>query len=123
MRKILVLFGIIAFLEMNAMAYLNEGETSDMSVLEKQGFSRSTMEIVDWAKYRNSGTGGKYVRYYQPKKGRFLGRPYQQIKEYVDPFQDHGRFGDGQIEFSNTWTGDKTFYSSDRKATKKVEQL
>ena len=117
MKKVLVLLGIMTFAHMSTMAYMYEGETSSMETLGAQGFSRSTMEITDWANYRNGGPHTKYVRYYQPKKGNFLSRSYQKIKEYVDPLQDNGNFGDNGIEFSNTWMGDDTFYSSDRKAT------
>ena len=123
MKKILVLFGIIAFAQAGVMAYMYENETASVPTLQAQGFSQSTAEVADWAKYRNGGIHTKYVRYYQPKSGNILGRSYQKLKEYFDPVQDNGTFGDSQIEFSNTWSGDNTFYSSDRETNRQVERL
>ena len=122
MKKIAVLLGIMAFSQISTMAYLNEGETSAIKTLEAQGYSRSTLEVVDWANYRNGGIHTKYVRYYQPKKN-ILGRLYQNTKVYLDPVQDNGEFGDTHIEFTNTWLGNDTFYSSDKRANKQVESL
>ncbi len=122
MKKILVLLGILALSPIASLASLNENETSSMEVLGAQGFSRSTLEAVDWANYRNGKSNHKYVRYFQPKQHKF-GRLYQRMKVYTDPIQDDGTFGDRQIEFSNTWMGDKTFYSSDKNANKQIENL
>lgn len=128
MKKTLVLFGIIGLLPMSAMAYIYENQSSSMNFVGLQGFSQSTMQAVDWVKYRNQGVNGTYVRYFQPKKGsnwfaRSFGRAYQNAKEYIDPIQDSGMFGDGHIEFSNTWMGNDTFYSSDYKINKQSENL
>ena len=123
MKKILVLFGIIAIAPLSVSAYINEGESTSMKTLQTQGFSPSTIQAVDWTKYRNQGSNGRYVRYYQQKQNGFLGRAYHRLKTYVDPYQDDGKFGDTHIQFSNTWMGDDTFYSDDYSRNRQVENL
>jgi len=118
MKRILVLCGVFTFLQMSSMAYIYENETASLEELRHQGFSKAGLEMVDWTKARNSSINNQYARYYQPKRNIF-GRPYQKIKRYFDPIQDSGKFGDNKIEFSNTWIGDETFYSSDLKPRKK----
>ena len=122
MKKILLSLGVIALAAGSSFAYIIEGTTSDISTLDKQGFSRSTLEAVDWVSYRNGGADDKYVRRFVRKRN-FFGRIYQGIKVYTDPVQDDGRFGDHHIEFSNTWFGNDVFYSSDLRKNKQLENL
>ena len=123
MRKILLALGILSITAMNANAYLYESETSSIDTLRAQGFSRSMLEATDWANAKNGGKHTKYVRHFQPKSTSKAGRAYQYLKTYVDPIQDDGKFGDHQIQFTNTWSGDTTHYSSDLELNKQVENL
>ena len=123
MKKILLALGIISVLQLCASAYLYENETSAVSTLEAQGYSKSALEAVDWVNSRNGGKHSKYVRHYNQKKNGILGRAYQALKLYVDPAQDDGRFGDHEIEYSNTWLGNSTHYSSDMSENRQVENL
>ena len=123
MKKLFLFLAIITFSTINANAYVMENETSDIDVLQKQGFSRSTLELVDWARYRNASDNPTYTRSFVPKRSNFIGRSYQALKEYVDPCQDDGRFAEHNINFSNTWTGDDTHYSSDLMENRQTDNL
>ena len=102
MKKLLVLFGVMALLPMASFAYYYENETADI----------------------NKGQNGTYTRRYQQKspKGK-LGNAYTYLKRYVDPFQDDGKFGEHQINFTNTWMDDTTHYSSALEEKSTVENL
>lgn len=122
MKKLLVLCGILALGTGVSFAYMDESETSDINALKSQGFSESMLRTVDLVNKNNSGLNGTYTRHYTPKyskKGHF----YNNVKLYFDPIQDDGRFGEHQINFTNTWMGDETEYSSQLKNTETVENL
>lgn len=123
MRKILVLFGALTFVSLSAGAFLDEDKTANIDTLKIQGFSNSTLQIVDWARYRNQDANLKYVKYYKEKNNGKLGRIYQAIKIYTDPIQDDGKFGDHHIEFSNTWRGDEPSYASELVPSYQVDNL
>ena len=125
MKKLLILFGIITFLPSLSYAYFEEGKTSDIDVLKKQGYSESTLKLVDWTNYTNKGQESKYVRHYQPKKREGWGKGYNLLKTYVDPIQDDARFGEHQINFSNLWYGDRETpaYSENTEEKSNVENL
>ena len=122
MKKIMVLFGAIALLQGVSPAYILESDSSNVELMKAQGFSRSTLQAVDWVNARNqAGSGGtKYVRRFTPKEHNVFGKAYFTAKEYIDPIQDDGIFGDRQIEFSNTWLGDETRYSSNTDYSEKL---
>jgi len=113
--KKLLLTGILMSMPFYAMAYIDEGKTADIDYMRAQGYSESTLQIVDMQNERHLGQNNHYVRHFQPKKHRGLGKAYEELKTYWDPSQDDGRFGRHEIEYSNTWQGDKTFYSSEIK--------
>ncbi len=124
MKKLLVLFGVMALLPMASFAYYYENETADIDVLKAQGYSDSALMIVDLTNDINKGQNGTYTRRYQQKspKGK-LGNAYTYLKRYVDPFQDDGKFGEHQINFTNTWMDDTTHYSSALEEKSSVENL
>ena len=70
---------------------------------------------VPW-KSKNQGPTGRYKKHFYTKKNS----PYTSLKLYVDPIQDDGNFGQHQVNFTNTWTGDETHYST---RAKEVENL
>ena len=124
MKKILVLLGVAAISQASTLAYMYENETSSMRVMGAQGYSTATMQVVDLINYRNRGANGKYVRHFQKRQhGRGLGKAYQELKEYVDPAQDDGLFGEHSIQFTNTWKGNDTHYSSEQEMNEQVENL
>ncbi|MBR1617235.1 hypothetical protein IJ670_03705 [bacterium] len=116
MKKLLLLCGIIALSCTASLAYYNEGELTDIDTLRRDGYSESMLQSVDFAKYHQSGHGTTYVRHFKHKdeiKKSKIGRAYSALKQYFDPAQDDGYFGNRQIEFSNTWRGDAVHYSSE----------
>lgn len=116
MKKILTLLGIITLGAGVSYAAISENKTSDIDILRSQGYSESALRIVDTVKAHNQGPTGKYKRYFFKKKDT----PYTTLKNYVDPIQDDGDFGSHQINYTNTWKGDETYYST---KYKKVEDL
>ncbi len=124
MKKLLVLLGVMAFIPAVSFAYYNENETSDIDVLRAQGYSDSALMMVDLANDINKGQNGTYTRRFQPKtpKGK-LGNAYTHLKRYVDPFQDDGKFGEHEINFTNTWMDGTTHYSSALEEKSSVENL
>ncbi len=123
MKKLLVLFGVLVFVPAFSYAYIEESETSDMSTLRDQGFSLSTLEVVDTVKYHNSDKNHRYQRKFNKKDHNFFGKSYQYIKNYVDPIQDDGLFAEHEINYSNTWSGDNARYSSERDSVNYVDNL
>lgn len=121
MKKLLVLFGAIAVIP--AYAYINESEISSPEILGRQGFSRSTLEVVDTVKYRSQGSGKRKQRYFTRREGRGLGKAYTYIKNYIDPIQDDGIFGEHSINYTNTWNGDDTRYSSGKESSANFDNL
>lgn len=103
MKKLIALMGILSLTTGLSFAYINESKTSDVEVLKSQGFSDSALKIVDLVNTQQAGLDGKYVKYYQPKKHKGLGKPYTRLKNYIDPVQDDGMFGEHQIHYSNSW--------------------
>lgn len=124
MKKLLVLLGVAILFPMSSYAYYYENETSDIDVLKAQGYSDSALMMVDLANDINKGQNGTYTRRFQPKtpKNKW-GNAYTHLKRYVDPIQDDGKFGEHQINFTNTWLGDKTNYSSVLEEKSAVENL
>lgn len=123
MKKLLVLLGIITITPCISYAFINESETSNIDVLRHQGYSESTLEVVDTAKYYNGGISKKNQRYFKTKEHRHLGKGYKYLKQYVDPAQDDGIFGEHQINFSNNWNGDVTKYTSEKVQSNQVDNL
>lgn len=99
-------------------AFYLENDTHEIDTLRAQGFSESTIQVVDTATTHNKGKNARNRTHYVYKGGdNPIGRSYSRIKWYFDPAQDDGRFGSHQINISNTW-GDGTpkyqqMYSSD----------
>lgn len=113
MKKLALLFGLVIATTGISLAYIEAGKSSDIETLHIQGFSTSALEAMDTIKYLNQGSDEKYVRRFAPKKHKKIGKGYQQLKSYFDPIQDDGQFAQHQINFSNTWQGQDTRYSSD----------
>lgn len=116
MKKILTLLGVMVLSAGASFAAIEENKTSDIEILRSQGYSESALRIVDTVKANNQGPTGKYKRYFIRKKDT----PYTVIKNYVDPIQDDGDFGVRQINYTNTWKGNETYYST---KVKRVEDL
>jgi len=108
MKKIITLLGIATLIVSVSFAAIDENETGNIDVLRSQGYSESTLRIMDTIKSLNQGPEGKYKRYFSKKKNT----PYSALKVYVDPIQDDGEFGVHQINFTNTWKGNETNYST-----------
>ena len=108
MKKILAFLGVIVVSTGVSFAVIHEDKTSDIDVLRQQGFSESALQVVDIAKFHNQA--GKYKKQFS-KKSQGV---YSTLKVYVDPIQDDGDFGEHQVNFSNTWKGNETNYSSSK---------
>lgn len=111
MKKILTLVGIAVFATGVSFASIDEDKTTDIDTLRGQGYSESTLQIVDVVRANNQGPNGTYQRRFSSKKIT----PYQALKIYVDPVQDDGAFAEHQVNFTNTWQGDETEYSMVKK--------
>ena len=121
MKKLSVLLGIIILSSGISYAAINEDRTSDIDLLRNQGFSESTLQVVDTAKFHDSN--GRSNRYFKKSKNKF-GRGYSAIKTYIDPVQDDGLFGEHQIHFSNSWDFGRNNYAVRRNNTsKEVDNL
>ncbi len=119
MKKITALLGFIALLSTVSFAEITTKQTADFDYLKTQGFSESTLHVVDTARAHTEGVDGYQKKYRDD--GRV--RPYKAIKLYFDPAQEDDKFGEHQIEFSNTWVGDNTFYTTtkeDRGSSKRA---
>ncbi len=123
MKKIIALFGFIALSTTISFAYVYDDATADIDVLKTQGYSTSALELVDKARSMQKGQGGTYERKFAQKGRTKKGNVYHQVKTYLDPAQDDGKFGEHKIEFSNTWQGDEVFYASPLKEKEVVENL
>ncbi len=125
MKKLIVLMGILSFSTSLSFAYLDEATTSNVEVLRAQGYSESALRIIDTTNSFASGKNGTYVRYFQPKQHKGLGKPYTVVKRYFDPIQDDDLFGEHQINFSNAWdvTGEEPSYSTQLRPKEHVENL
>ena len=101
-------------------ASIDSNDLTNLKVLEQQGYSIPAIHMVDAEKSKNSYDNDvKYERVYKKKKS-----VYQALKNYFDPIQDDGEFGEHKIEFSNTWNGDTPArYVSPLRPVKKVESL
>ncbi len=124
MKKLIVLCGLATLSTSLSFAYFESTKTSDIDILRAQGYSESTLQVVDWANATNKGQDSTYVRHFVKKqpKGK-LGKAYTNLKLYVDPSQDDGLFGEHQINFTNTWNGDNTKYSTRVMEKEKIEDL
>ena len=121
MKKLSVLLGVIILSTGVGFASMNDNETSDIDLLRTQGFSESTLEVIDMARNHDSNNG--YKRYYTSRGKNKLGRAYSSIKKYVDPIQDDGRFGEHQIQYSNSWDWGRNKYSSRYRKVQQTENL
>lgn len=123
MKKIFALFGFVALSASVSMAFVYDDQSAQVDVLKKQGYSQSTLEIVDKSLYMQRGQSGNYEKKFVQKGRTKKGNVYHQIKTYVDPMQDDGKFGEHKIEFSNTWQGDETYYTSPLREKNQIEDL
>ncbi len=124
MKKLLILLGILTFVGASSYAYYYEDETLDIKALEAQGYSDSLIKVTDKIHDFNTGINGKYKRVYKKHPKNFLGKSYTYLKDYVDPAQDDGMFGEHQINFSNSWNPERIRYATPEKQPKgEVENL
>jgi len=115
MKKILALFGVTILLGSASFAAIEENSTANIEILRSQGFSESALQVIDTVKFHNQEPG-KYKKHFARKKEG----PYSTLKLYVDPIQDDGEFGEHQVNFTNTWKGNETNYSTSKES---VENL
>ena len=108
MKKIMILLGIMTLAVNVSFADLEENNTSNINILRSQGYSESALRIIDTIKSKNQGPTGRYKKHFSDAKET----PYTALKLYVDPIQDDGHFAEHQINFTNTWNGDETEYST-----------
>lgn len=125
MKKIIALLGFMALTTSMSLAYLEEGTTSNLDVLKRQGYSESTLQVVDWTNATNKGEDSTYVRNYTPKERKGLGKAYYRLKTYFDPVQDDSHFAEHQINFSNVWRFDQEApeYSNTKVEKSGIENL
>lgn len=120
MKKILALSATMLFATGLTFASVNENETADINVLRGQGYSESTLRVVDTVNYHNKSLTKKQERHFDKSKKPSA---YTNVKLYFDPIQDDDNFGEHQINFTNTWNGDETHYTTRKVEQKPVENL
>ncbi len=121
MKKVLVLLGIFSMVQMASFASMTSSEVSSINSFKTQGYSENALKVLDTA--YGQVQGEKYVSNFVPKKHNKLGGAYTRLKTYFDPIQEDDKFGKHQIEFTNTWLGDETHYTSTTRTTGGVENL
>ena len=123
MKKLLLALGIVALATSCSFAEIDVDETTSTDNLRLQGYSESMARIVDTVKSKNASKGESYVKNFsQPQRTKF-GNIYHNIKMYFDPSQDDGKFGEHEIDFSNSWQGDNVHYSSPLVEKTNIENL
>jgi len=124
MKKLLILTALCAItFNGTAQAYLRENSTASTETLERQGYSRATLELTDMHVSKTAGEAGKQRRFVNKKSGNIFGRAYERIKLYTDPGQDDGLFGEHEINFTNNWTGQTNTYTTRKKTQRRVDNL
>ena len=107
MKKLALTLCIAIAATSASYAYYLENDTHEIDTLRAQGFSESTIQAVDISTRHNKGKNHRNKYRYTKKDSNPIGNAYTKIREYFDPVQDDGLFGEHQIIFSNTW-GDAT---------------
>ena len=118
MKKIMALLGISTFMFASSLAYVEENKTADIDLLRSQGYSESTLRVVDTVKSLNRNKNGDYQRRFRKNT-----TPYSRVKAYIDPIQDDDNFGEHQINYTNSWNGDETRYTTTKREMKPIENL
>ena len=124
MKKFAITLCLVLCATGATFAYYEEDTMQKIDVLRAQGFSESTIQTVDVATKLNRGRNGKTTSTFAKKRGKnALGRSYTAIKNYFDPLQDDGNFGEHQIQFTNTWNSDVPEYANKFNNSYSVENL
>jgi hypothetical protein len=123
MKKITALFAVALLSISVSNAAMTDTQTTDIDILRSQGYSETALRAIDTVKANNQGPTGKYQRYFVPKKFNIFGRAYTNIKTYVDTAQDDGRFGQHQINFTNTFMDETAEYSYPSVESDNIENL
>ena len=124
MKKLAISLCFILAVTGTSMAFYEGEEMHEIDTLRAQGYSESTIQIVDTTTRYNKGKNAQNSRIYTRKRGKNpLGRSYTAIKNYFDPLQDDALFGEHQINFTNTWNGDLPWYAQKYNTDYKKENL
>ena len=120
MKKVIALFTTMLIATGTSFAAIDENKIGDIDVLRAQGFSESTLRILDTVNYQNKSMSKKYERRFVKKEKPSA---YTAVKLYFDPMQDDDNFGEHQINFTNTWNGNETNYTTRKVEQKPIENL
>lgn len=121
MKKILILSAILAFTSNMLFAAQDAAEMSAIDSLRAQGYSEQTLKIYDNINYMNKH--GNYETYYVDKQQHPIGKFYTKVKLYTDIAQDDGEFGMHEINYSNSFFGNETDYTTRKVKRSDVENL
>ena len=69
MKRIIVLASLLAISMNTGFAAILGSASSDIDTLRAQGFSESTLKVVDLVRYNNRGMNGTYERRFITKEG------------------------------------------------------
>lgn len=105
MKKTILALSLL-FVTQSCFAYLEEGKTADVEMLQNKGYSQATLKMIDRQTSQVQGAQGAehYVRYYQdykPQNG--VAAFYNKAKIYFDPVAEDDYFGKHEADFSNAW--------------------
>lgn len=105
MKKTIFALSLL-FITQSCFAYLEEGKTADVEMLQNSGYSQAVLKMIDRSTSQVQGESGSehYVRYYKdykPKNG--VAAFYNKAKIYIDPVTEDDYFGRHECDFSNAW--------------------
>ena len=123
MKKITALFAATLLSIGASYAVMTDTQTTEIDTLRSQGYSESALRVIDTVKANNQGPTGKYQKYFTPKKSNIFGKAYSNVKNYVDTAQDDGKFGQHQINFTNTFMNEGAEYGYPTVESNNIENL
>ncbi len=105
MKKTILALSLL-FVAQSCFAYLEEGKTADVEMLQNTGYSQAVLKMVDRNTAQVQGALGsehyvKYYKDYKPKNG--IAAFYNKAKIYFDPVTEDDYFGKHEADFSNAW--------------------
>lgn len=121
MKKLIILSAMLVFASNIGFAAQDGSEMSSIDSLRAQGYSEHTLKILDTVNYMNKH--GNYETYYVDKKENPIGKFYTKAKLYTDVAQDDGKFGMHEINYTNSFFGEETSYTTRKVKRSDVENL
>lgn len=121
MKKLIIFSAMLVFASNASFAAQNSSDMSSIDSLRAQGYSELTLKIFDNVNYMNKH--GNYETYYVDRKEHPIGKFYTKAKLYTDIAQDDNKFGRHEINYTNSFFGEETSYTTRKVKRSDVENL